>query len=52
MDFLKYSPTWVEWALTAAGVSVYGMLFMLASKIAPIISISEMTETSEGEILQ
>ncbi|TFH38356.1 MAG: hypothetical protein E4G95_03765 [Bacteroidia bacterium] len=51
MDFLKYSPTWVEWALTAAGVSVYGMLFMLASKIAPIISISEMSETSEGEIM-
>lgn len=51
MDFLKYSPTWVEWALTAAGVSVYGMLFMLASKIAPIISISEMTESSEGEIM-
>lgn len=51
MDFLKYSPTWVEWALTAAGISVYGMLFMLASKIAPIISISEMTETSENGIM-
>lgn len=51
MDFVKYAPTWVEWALTAAGLSVYGMLFMLASKIAPIISISEMSETSEGEIM-
>jgi molybdopterin-containing oxidoreductase family membrane subunit len=50
-DFLKYSPTWVEWALTAAGVAVYGMLFMLASKIAPIISISEMRETAEEEVL-
>jgi molybdopterin-containing oxidoreductase family membrane subunit len=51
MEFLKYAPTWVEWALTAAGISVYGMLFMLASKIAPIISISEMTETAETETL-
>lgn len=51
LDFLKYSPTWIEWALTAAGVAVYGMLFMLASKIAPIISISEMRETAEEEIL-
>jgi molybdopterin-containing oxidoreductase family membrane subunit len=51
LDFLKYSPTWVEWALTAAGVAVYGMLFMLASKIAPIISISEMRETAEEEVL-
>ncbi|MEZ4999754.1 MAG: hypothetical protein R2744_06390 [Bacteroidales bacterium] len=52
MDFLKYSPTWVEWALTAAGVAVYGMFFMIASKIAPVISISEMEESSEGEIAQ
>jgi Ni/Fe-hydrogenase subunit HybB-like protein len=51
-DFIKYSPTWVEWALTLAGVSVYGMLFMIASKFAPIISISEMTESSEEEILK
>lgn len=52
IDFLKYSPTWVEWALTAAGVAVYGMLFMLASKIAPVISISEMKETAAEDMLQ
>lgn len=43
-DWLRYTPTWVEWSLTLAGVSVYGMLFMLISKIAPVISISEMQE--------
>ncbi len=52
IDWLRYSPTWIEWALTLAGVSVYGMLFMLASKIAPIISISEMQEMNEEEILK
>jgi molybdopterin-containing oxidoreductase family membrane subunit len=51
-DWLRYTPTWVEWSLTLAGVSVYGMLFMLISKIAPIISISEMQEKDKIEILK
>ena len=50
--WLKYSPTWVEWALTAAGVSVFAMLFMLISKIVPIVSISEMQEKDKSEILK
>jgi len=50
--WLKYSPTWVEWALTAAGIAVFAMLFMLISKIAPIISISEMQEKDKDEILK
>jgi Ni/Fe-hydrogenase subunit HybB-like protein len=51
-DWIKYSPTWVEWSLTFAGISVYGMLFMLVSKIAPIISISEMKEKDQVEIMK
>jgi Ni/Fe-hydrogenase subunit HybB-like protein len=51
-DWLKYVPTWIEWALTMAGVSIFAMLFMLISKIAPIISISEMQEKDKTEILK
>jgi molybdopterin-containing oxidoreductase family membrane subunit len=51
-EWVHYSPTWVEWALTFAGISVYGMLFMLVSKIAPIISISEMEEKDIVEIMK
>jgi molybdopterin-containing oxidoreductase family membrane subunit len=51
-DWIRYSPTWVEWSLTFAGLSVYGMLFMLISKIAPIISISEMQEKDPVEIMK
>lgn len=51
-DWIRYSPTWVEWSLTFAGLSVYGMLFMLISKIAPIISISEMQEKDPFEIMK
>lgn len=51
-EWIRYSPTWIEWALTFAGIAVFGMLFMLASKIAPIISISEMQEMDEEELLK
>jgi molybdopterin-containing oxidoreductase family membrane subunit len=51
-DWINYSPTWVEWALTAAGVSIFAMLFMLVSKIAPIISISEMQHKDKDEVLK
>lgn len=51
-DWIRYSPTWIEWSLTLAGLSVYGMLFMLISKIAPIISISEMREQDPTEIMK
>jgi Ni/Fe-hydrogenase subunit HybB-like protein len=51
-DWIKYSPTWIEWSLTIAGVSIFAMLFMLISKIAPIISISEMQEQDKNEILK
>jgi Ni/Fe-hydrogenase subunit HybB-like protein len=51
-DWITYSPTWIEWSLTIAGISVFAMLFMLISKVAPIISISEMQEEDKVEILK
>jgi Ni/Fe-hydrogenase subunit HybB-like protein len=47
MEFVKYAPTWVEYALSAAGVAIFGIFLMLISKIAPLISISEMEEADE-----
>jgi Ni/Fe-hydrogenase subunit HybB-like protein len=41
-EFIKYSATFIEWSLTAAGISVFAMLIMLASKLVPIVSVSEM----------
>lgn len=51
-SWIKYTPTWVEWSLTLAGVSIFSMLFMLFSKIVPIISISEMQAKDKSEILK
>jgi molybdopterin-containing oxidoreductase family membrane subunit len=49
MEWIRYAPTWVEWALTGAGISIYALFFMVAAKLAPIISISEMKEAIESK---
>jgi Ni/Fe-hydrogenase subunit HybB-like protein len=41
--WVNYTATWVEWSLMAAGVAIFIIMFKLASKFLPIISISEMT---------
>ncbi len=40
----NYSATWVEWSLTAAGVAMFCLLFTLASKIIPIVQVSDLKE--------
>lgn len=49
LAWIKYSPTWVEGALTIAGISVFVLLLMIAAKFIPIVSISEMTEKDKVE---
>ncbi len=43
-DWVIYSATWVEWSLTAAGVAMFCLLFTLASKIIPIVQVSDLKE--------
>jgi molybdopterin-containing oxidoreductase family membrane subunit len=43
-DWVHYSATWIEWTLTIAGVALFVLLFMLSSKFAPIVPVSEMLE--------
>lgn len=40
-EFVKYSATWVEWALTLAGIATFFLFFTLMSKFVTIIPISE-----------
>jgi Ni/Fe-hydrogenase subunit HybB-like protein len=47
LDWVRYSGTWVEWSLTFAGIAVFCLLFMIISKLVPIISVSEMVESDE-----
>ena len=41
LEYVKYSATWVEWALTFAGIASFFLFFTLLSKFITIIPISE-----------
>lgn len=48
-EYINYSATWVEWALTLAGIAMFMILFKLASKFIPIVPIWETSELIEKE---
>lgn len=41
IEYVKYSATWVEWALTFAGIATFFLFFTILSKFVTIIPISE-----------
>jgi len=45
-----YHPTWVEWSITFAGVAVFLLMYMLFTKVFPMVSIWEtrQDEVPEG----
>jgi Ni/Fe-hydrogenase subunit HybB-like protein len=51
LEYVKYSATWVEWALTFAGIATFFLLFTLLSKLVTIIPISEFG-TEEKELTE
>ena len=44
-----YSSTWVEWSLTAAGIALFCLLFTLASKFIPIVTVAGNTQEAKPE---
>lgn len=46
-EWTRYSPTWVEWAITAAALAGFLLLYTLLSKLFPIVSIWETRETAD-----
>ena len=47
IEWVKYSATWVEWALTVGGVATFILAFMLLSKYVPVIPISLVSKTEK-----
>ncbi|UCH15636.1 MAG: polysulfide reductase NrfD [Bacteroidales bacterium] len=39
--WINYSPTWVEWSITIGGVAMICLLFMLVSRLIPIMPLKE-----------
>jgi Ni/Fe-hydrogenase subunit HybB-like protein len=40
----SYAPTWVEWALVAAGLALFMLLLTLFTKFFPVLAVWEMKE--------
>ena len=48
-EWMKYTATWIEWSLTAAGVAVFCLLFTLGSKFVPIIPVTGLKDNESKE---
>ncbi len=46
-EYVHYSATWVEWALTFAGIALFILLFYLFSKFVPIIPVVRSGEEKD-----
>lgn len=49
-EFVHYSATWVEWALTGAGIATFMLFFTLMSKFVTLVPISEFG--NKGSVLE
>jgi len=49
IEWSIYSSTWVEWSLTAAGIALFCLLFTIASKFIPIVTIAGNTQETKSE---
>jgi molybdopterin-containing oxidoreductase family membrane subunit len=46
-EFGAYTPTWVEWSITAAAFAAFILIFAIFAKLIPVISIWEVAEETE-----
>jgi len=51
-DFGSYTPTWVEWSITAGAFAVFILIFAVFTRLMPLLSIWEVAEHHEAEIGQ
>ncbi len=47
-EWVNYSPSWVELGLTVAGIALMILIFVIASKIAPIIPVAEVEDKQDS----
>jgi molybdopterin-containing oxidoreductase family membrane subunit len=49
-EYVHYHATWVEWALTLAGIATFFLFFTLMSKFVTIIPISEFGDKDKSRV--
>ncbi len=47
LEYVFYSPTWVEWLLIVAGIAGFCLLFTVIAKFVPIIPMQEVLDEPE-----
>jgi molybdopterin-containing oxidoreductase family membrane subunit len=45
IEYVKYSATWPEWALTFAGIATFLLFFTVMSKFVTVVPVSELEDT-------
>jgi Ni/Fe-hydrogenase subunit HybB-like protein len=45
-EYVRYSATWPEWALTIAGIATFLAFFTLMAKFVTVVPVSELEETN------
>ena len=45
-EFVKYSATWPEWALTFAGIASFLLFFTIISKFVTVVPVSGLEEVN------
>ncbi len=48
-EYISYTMTWVEWALTLAGPATFALLLTLATRVFPIVPIREFDEEERAK---
>ncbi len=50
MEYVKYSATWPEWALTFAGIATFLLFFTIISKFITVVPVSGLEDTSHHPV--
>ena len=50
-EFITYTATWIEWALSFAGIAAFVLLFTLIVKFVPVIPISGIVATEKKKAI-
>lgn len=49
-EWVSYSASWVEWTLTASGIAFFVLVYILMSRLVPIIPVAEMEDKDPRKI--
>jgi len=51
-EMVRYFPTWIEWSMFAGCIAFFILLYMLFTKLFPIVSIWEVREGREKSLVE